>query len=159
MKRKHLWIIVVVLYILFIYSNSMKVSAVSSEDSGRVLQIIQEIFQKFQLNAGWLTEHIIRKTGHFLEYSVLGVLLYGCMRSLELKREIRWSVHIIIGFLVPFIDETIQLFIEGRSGQISDVWLDCGGIVFGTLFTIGFLLISKRMENTHVKKLSNRLRI
>lgn len=31
-----------------------------------------------------------------------------------------------------------QLFTEGRSGQISDVWLDMSGVLFGTCLTVGF---------------------
>ena len=34
-------------------------------------------------------------------------------------------------FMVPFVDETIQLFVAGRSGQISDVWLDMSGAAAG----------------------------
>ena len=34
--------------------------------------------------------------------------------------------------LSAFIDETIQLFVEGRSGQITDVWLDMAGIYMGS---------------------------
>ena len=35
--------------------------------------------------------------------------------------------------LTNFVDETLQLFTEGRSGQISDVWLDMAGAAAGTL--------------------------
>ena len=45
----------------------------------------------------------------------------------------RWQLHGLAGFLIPFVDETLQLFTEGRSGQISDVWLDCAGVLFGTV--------------------------
>lgn len=38
-------------------------------------------------------------------------------------------------FCLPFIDETIQLFVEGRSGQITDVWLDMAGIYMGIMIT------------------------
>ena len=35
--------------------------------------------------------------------------------------------------MIPFVDETIQLFVEGRSGQVSDVWLDLAGALCGLL--------------------------
>ena len=38
-----------------------------------------------------------------------------------------------MAFIVPFVDETIQLFVSGRSGQISDVWLDFCGVMCGLL--------------------------
>lgn len=33
-------------------------------------------------------------------------------------------------------DETIQLFVPGRSGQIADVWLDTAGYLTGALLTL-----------------------
>ena len=38
-----------------------------------------------------------------------------------------------LGMAIPFTDETIQLFVEGRSGQIGDVWLDMSGVLAGFL--------------------------
>lgn len=155
MRKKYLWILIVIIYILFIYSNSMKIANVSSEDSGRILGIIHGLLSTFGVRAFWLTEHVLRKMGHFMEYTLLGILLYRCLKSIGLSGEKRWFIHIIIGYMVPFLDETIQLFVEGRSGQISDVWLDCAGIAFGTLFAGGVFLICKRTEKLHVEKLSN----
>lgn len=155
MKKKHLWILIVGLYVLFIYSNSMKIADTSSKDSGRVLYLIHDMLYKFEINANWLTEHFVRKMGHFSEYSLLGILLFGCMRSQGVQVERRWFFHITAGFLIPFLDETIQLFVEGRSGQISDVWLDCAGVTFGTLIMVLVVLLCKRMEILNVKKLSN----
>ena len=40
---------------------------------------------------------------------------------------------LLLGLLTALCDETIQLFVEGRSGQISDVWLDAAGIATGAL--------------------------
>ena len=53
-------------------------------------------------------------------------------------------------FAVPFLDETIQLFTEGRSGQISDVWLDMAGALTGTLLYLAagqIYLRIKKNEN------------
>jgi len=155
MKRSHIWIFVVGFYIMFIFSNSIKVAEVSSGDSGKMLQLIHSFLNSLDINAIWLTEHVLRKMGHFTEYSLLGVLLYGCMRSIGMEKEKQWLIHVTIGYAVPFIDETIQLFVEGRSGQISDVWLDGAGIAFGTLIAVGIFFICKRTERIYVKKLSN----
>lgn len=156
MKRKYLWILIVGLYVLFIFSNSMKIAETSSNDSGRLLYLIRGVLSYFEINAYWLTEHVIRKMGHFAEYSLLGMLLFGCLGAQEINEERRWSYHGAVGFLVAFFDETIQLFVEGRSGQISDVWLDLAGVVFGTLVMVGVFFIYKRTEMLNVKKLSNR---
>ena len=38
--------------------------------------------------------------------------------------------------LAALCDETIQLFVPGRSGQITDVWLDTAGYLAGALLTL-----------------------
>ena len=49
--------------------------------------------------------------------------------------------------LAALCDETIQLFVPGRSGQITDVWLDTAGYLTGALLTLLiFRLCRKRPE-------------
>ena len=51
------------------------------------------------------------------------------------------------GTLAALCDETIQLFVPGRSGQIADVWLDTAGYLTGALLTLLiFRLCRKRPE-------------
>ena len=52
----------------------------------------------------------------------------------RIKREGRVLGQLCLTAAVPLIDETLQLFTPGRSGQISDVWLDMGGAAAGTVF-------------------------
>ena len=59
------------------------------------------------------------------------------------------KVNFTAALFMPFIDETIQLFVEGRSGQISDVWLDMAGIFIGIIVTVGFM----KMIGTVLKKM------
>lgn len=152
MKKRWIWTAVTLLYILFIFSNSMKPAKISSADSGWVLRMAQESFESMGISARWLTEHMIRKTGHFSEYTLLGILLYGWVKSYGFPTERRYFIRLIAGFMVPFVDETIQLMVEGRSGQISDVWLDCGGVAFGLLLA-ALLLRYNRTEKKYDKKL------
>jgi len=44
------------------------------------------------------------------------------------------------------VDETIQLFVAGRSGQISDVWLDMSGAAAGMAITVGALCCLRRKK-------------
>lgn len=153
------WHILLILYILFIYSHSMRPAVQSSAESGRVLRLLQELAEKAGIAVPWLTEHIVRKCAHFIEYTGLGILLRQSasyikrdgnlpentetlpaleQRALEGQKKetgsfIFLELHRIAIFAVPFVDETIQLFTEGRSGQISDVWLDMAGALTGTV--------------------------
>ena len=47
------------------------------------------------------------------------------------QRRIPLRSVIAAAIWLPFVDETIQLFVRGRSGQISDVWLDLAGMWTG----------------------------
>ena len=40
---------------------------------------------------------------------------------------------------VAFVDETIQLFVEGRSGQVSDIWIDIAGAALGIIITLAII--------------------
>lgn len=131
--KTYLWHIVLIFYIIFIFSNSLTPAVISSENSGFALRIARTCFDSLGISAPWLTDHVIRKSAHFAEYTLLGLLLYQSMGQLSMGVGLRERIHPLAVFLIPFIDETLQLFTEGRSGQISDVWLDISGVVFGTV--------------------------
>lgn len=132
MKKRYLWHIVLVCYILFIYSNSMTPAVVSSRESGTVLNWLHQILDSMGLSALWLTEHIIRKCAHFGEYAILGVLLTKTLEKTDFDRQSRLFFQLFLTVFLPFVDETIQIFTPGRSAQVSDVWLDISGVIVGS---------------------------
>lgn len=130
---QRVWLWALVVYTGFIYFNSLVPASLSSQESGTLL----ETFHHFLVTVGndgvWLTEHIIRKTAHFIEYAGLGCMICGYCRTWHRERAGRLRTAGELAFIIPFVDETIQLFVPGRSGQISDVWLDISGTVFGLI--------------------------
>ena len=78
---------------------------------------------------------LLRKAGHFSEYLILGMLsMFTVLQSRFCHK--KWMG---LGFclLVASVDETIQLFVSGRSGQVSDVVLDFVGALCGILILLG----------------------
>jgi VanZ family protein len=77
---------------------------------------------------------VIRKTAHFVEYSILGLLLWrlihfdpacaGC-RSREF-----WTA-LLVAALYAASDEFHQSFVPGREASVRDVLLDSCGAGFG----------------------------
>lgn len=132
--------------VAFIFSNSMAVAEVSNQASGGVREWLRAVLGRIGLQgaANLLTDHLVRKLAHFAEYMLLGFWLMLCLRVYTRRfiRHISWPV--LFGLLTALADETIQLFSEGRSGQISDVWLDFGGMLAGLLCGL-FLLCLCRM--------------
>ena len=121
--------------IVFIFSNSLQIADVSEGASGRVLGILQGILRHLGLPgaADRLTMHIVRKLAHFCEYALEGFLLTLCLRVYTRHFFVHISWPILGGLLTALTDETIQMFSDGRSSQITDVWLDFSGVLTGIL--------------------------
>ena len=121
--------------IWFIFSNSMAVADVSSVSSGRVLQLLQAVLRRLGMPglAQRLTMHLVRKLAHFCEYLLEGFLLMLCMRVYSRRPLRHITVPMLAGVLTALTDEPIQLFSEGRSSQVTDVWLDSAGVLAGIL--------------------------
>mgnify|MGYP002908106896 FL=1 len=127
--------------IAFIFSNSMQIGVVSEGASGRVLGILQGILRHLGLPgaADRLTMHIVRKLAHFCEYLLEGFLLMLCLRvyTRHFFKHVSWPI--LGGLLTALTDETIQLFVPGRSGQVTDIWIDFSGVMTGLL--VGLILL------------------
>lgn len=137
----------------FIFSNSMAVAAVSEQSSGKVLHLMQAVLRRLHMPglANRLTMHIVRKMAHFCEYMLEGFLLMLCMRVYSRHPLRHISMPMLGGVLTALTDETIQLFSDGRSGQITDVWLDSAGVMSGILVAIVLLLACEGLYY-HIKR-------
>ena len=133
--------------IWFIFSNSMAVADVSSVSSGRVLQLLQAVLRRLGMPglAQRLTMHIVRKMAHFCEYTLEGFLLMLCMRVYTRRYVRHISVPMLGGVLTAMADETIQIYSPGRSGQVTDVWLDSAGVLAGILIALVFMALCRML--------------
>ena len=126
------WALAIV-WILFIWSRSLYAGPASSSQSDAVAAILMPVFEALGIREWRTMTFIVRKCAHFLEYLVLGVLL-------ALTREEgrgAWWPRLLVGVATPSADEGIQRFVPGRSGQLSDVALDCAGVAVGMLLATG----------------------
>ena len=121
---------------LLAYATKMlkasELAAISSQESGAVLNGLTELLRALGLPA-LLDMTMVRKGAHMAEYALLALLGYGSGIRLErgLARRLEGLLFLCMGSAL--IDETIQLFVEGRSGQVSDIWVDLGGACLGLL--------------------------
>ena len=137
MKSKILLTIVILINI-FIWTNSLLPSNLSSSQSGLIVNIIYPIFKNV-LDVNTFTT-IIRKLAHFTQFMLLAIVSCYYFKSINMKKT--YSVTLTYGLLVAIIDETIQLFIPGRAGLITDVLIDLLGVLFG-LFIVYIISIIK----------------
>lgn len=67
-------------------------------------------------------DHYIRKSGHAVEYLILGLLVTALMKRLGLKRY--FIVSAMVCLIYAASDEFHQMFVPGRGPMLSDVLLD-----------------------------------
>ena len=119
------WLVLLVAWVCFIWGHSMVPGTASTAESDNVASVLCSALPVLgHIDSGTLT-FVIRKTAHFLEYAVLGLLLGKVVDG----RRMAWWISFAI--LIPATDETIQLFVPGRSGMVRDVVLDFVGACAG----------------------------
>ena len=77
--------------------------------------------------------HLVRKCAHFTEFALLGFSMRLCLESwMEKKRGLgpaAWAGATAYAAM----DESHQVLVDGRSGQLPDVMIDSGGVLTGVL--------------------------
>lgn len=133
-----------VLFICFIFSNSLKTGETSGQSSQMAQIFLMKIFEKLQIDIS-LTEFVIRKVAHFTEFFVLGLLLIGNLWVYFPKWKECIFPFLFLALLVPVIDETLQIFTPGRSPMVTDILIDFGGAICGLIiFSIVRALFCKK---------------
>lgn len=127
---------------VFIFKNSLQIAEVSSARSRQIMEMVNKLLGV--VGIGPLSEYIVRKLAHFSEFALLGFWFMLCLRvyTRRFVRHISWPLF--FGLLVANIDETIQLYVPGRSGSVRDVIIDFVGVLAG-LFLALLLLLFVRM--------------
>lgn len=83
------------------------------------------------------TRFIVRKTAHFTLYLVLGILAYFTFKSYGISKPVTYSI--IFCLLYACCDEVHQMFSDGRTAKVFDVFIDtCGSIAGNGLCLIIF---------------------
>lgn len=92
------------------------------------------------------TEKVIRKIAHFTIYAIVGFLLMSFMNTFSLSEKDNIRISLGFGILYATSDEVHQLFVPGRSGQITDVILDTTGVLLGILLAIAVVKAYMRIK-------------
>ena len=79
-------------------------------------------------------DHFVRKTGHFIEFFILGLLVVSFFKRMNIKRHIALSITICLLYAVS--DEVHQSFVPGRGPLLSDVLLDSASAGIGIFLRV-----------------------
>ena len=139
--------IALVLVTLLIWGNSMRTATQSDQQSTSLLSWLTPWLSAVGIQPEGF-HAILRKLAHLSEYGLLGVLWtielwlgpHGEKRRGTMER-------LSICMLTALLDETIQLFVPGRSGEIRDVWIDTAGAWTGILITTRLACITMKFLN------------
>ena len=174
-KTKKVLLVLACLMLAFIWGHSLMSVEQSGAESLRVVELLKSLVSRVcgllgiggAVEVVWITDHLVRKTAHFVEFAVLGGL-FGLVTSAGAKTgepgagsgtcgepgagavrdgsercgargagAVRAICACLLGLLAAFLDETLQLF-SGRGSMVADVWLDFAGVVFGVaVITLG----------------------
>lgn len=126
--------------VVFIFSNSSQIGAVSGARSAQVTEWLNGLMGGFGIGFTF-TEGLVRKLGHIGEYALLGFWLMLTLRvyTKRLLAFISWPL--LGGILVAVLDEFNQLRIPGRSGMVSDIIIDFAGVVAGLCLALFIQLL------------------
>lgn len=117
------------IWMIVIFIESSMTGDSSSNQSNIIVQFVYSILS-IPLKYQNLISFIIRKCAHITEYTILTLLLfYGLYKN---------DYHyLFLSFVISFIyacgDEIHQLFVNGRAGQIQDIFIDSIGIIIAGL--------------------------
>lgn len=128
--QKGLSWLAVALWMALIFFLSHQPGTASGDLSRGVTAIIIDLIQAIapQLNLETSGFHFfIRKNAHFFAYFMLGLLVMNALRTHRLLGWRRVMATILVCLMYAVSDETHQLFIPGRSGEVRDVMIDTAG--------------------------------
>ena len=141
MKRDFIRKILLLIWILVIFMNSLFPADVSSAQSGFVVNLFKAFFSlfKYEPDTDVLTS-FIRMFAHFVEFAILGLFI----KIDQHHKPYPIYLTAIIGIGIAIIDEIIQIFVPGRAFEVKDILIDSFGVVTGILFVTVILLIKSK---------------
>jgi VanZ family protein len=132
----------------------LAVITIESTNIGSAEHTAQILYPLFHLLFGidpgrFATWHmLLRKTGHFIGYFTLSVLLFRSWRATFPRLSTRWclqwaTVALLTTALVATFDEWHQTFLPSRTGTVRDVILDSTAALIAQIVLFAIL----RMRN------------
>lgn len=142
--RKKIFKSLTVALMTIIFLFSAENATLSEENSNWAANLIGRLFcddyenfsedEKTEFIEG--IDHPVRKAAHFTLYAVLGFLMFGAMADKGIKLKKTFLLSWFFGTLYAATDEIHQIFVPGRSCQLTDVLLDSAGVFCGVLLAL-----------------------
>jgi VanZ family protein len=132
-----------------VWLGVIRMESTEAASSDNTLGLIHQILAFLHITGwAWQVNYVLRKTGHFMGYGILAVLVFLALRNTNRDRlssllPRRWGtcwrdlwrmewvwLGMGVAIITAALDEMHQSFLPSRTGRWQDVVLDtCGGIV------------------------------
>jgi len=156
-KRK----LLLVIWILVMMSFSSRPATVSAQDSKTFEESFVALRNELKENDTLIShfkvinmnpKFVVRKAAHVILYTGLSILTVLGWISIE-KRYRTYIIAIMFCTLYACMDEFYQTFIPGRTGLVSDVFIDSIGVLLGILLFFLYIEFGYRKKWVNVMKL------
>lgn len=124
--KKYISILLVIIWMFVIFMMSSFNGDVSSSQSNFIVDFIVSVFNISNID---IISLIVRKSAHYMEYLILGLLVINMFSVLDIDK--RYVISIIICIIYAISDEVHQIFVDGRCFMIRDILIDSTGVLSG----------------------------
>ncbi|WP_138420693.1 VanZ family protein [Aquibacillus sediminis] len=131
-RTSNISILVVLLWLVVIFSLSSQVAEDSNQLSEEVTIVVAQAAEKTVPGTTVDVDHfhsIVRKNAHFFIYFVLGLLVVHVIRRMVRPRWKAYWITFSLCVLLACGDEVYQTSVPGRSGQVGDLLIDSLGVL------------------------------
>lgn len=151
-RRIRLCTALLMVNLALIWGNSLLPGEISGKISGFVTELIGKLLglTPGESQGG---HGLLRKLAHFSEFACLGALLTWRL-AMGRRTGRNLICQTLLGCLTAAcLDETIQIFVDGRGSSLLDVWIDtCGAAVGMTALLFGHHLIKKKNKSQYLEE-------
>lgn len=139
--------LIAMMVIIFLFSAMPGPESTSASDLvvKPILKAVEEVSKHpVEIAVAELVTVLTRKTAHFVEYAILGMLALNAVYKKDRKYLSLWAFSQLIASLYAISDELHQMFIDERSAAVLDVCIDSSGALLGIIIVL--LIISLRRK-------------
>lgn len=159
--KKTIYLFLLIISMMTMYYFSSQDGATSTIQSNTVIQIIDKVREKVTLQDERLIKIkdsvinklrkfgksvVVRKLAHFSIYAVIGGLMMIVINSFTKRVFLSGILSFIFTILFALFDEMRQLSIDGRSGSLTDVFIDSSGALLSIVLLVTIIAMGNAIR-------------
>lgn len=131
----YLILVIIWMIVVFRFSNQNGTKSQGSSDiiTNKIVEISDDYFALDIKSSEDTISFVVRKLAHFSIYFLGGILIYNFINTFSINKKYIIIFSIVLGVVYACTDELHQLFIDGRSAQMMDVFIDSCGVVLAVV--------------------------